>query len=45
MLIASIASILSNICVVIYGIYNPDYVPERWHAFIGYILKHGRIAV
>ncbi len=33
------ASILSNICVGMYGIYHPDYVPEKWHVFIGYLIS------
>lgn len=32
------ASISSQIAVAMYGIYHPDYVPERWHIFIGYVI-------
>lgn len=32
------ASISSNIAVAMYGIYHPDYEPQRWHIFIGYLI-------
>jgi choline transport protein len=32
------ASISSQIVVAMYGIYRPDYVFERWHVFIGYLI-------
>jgi choline transport protein len=32
------ASILSNISVGMYGVYHPDYVSERWHVFVGYLI-------
>ncbi|KAF8856355.1 putative choline transport protein [Acephala macrosclerotiorum] len=35
---ASMASISSQITVAMYGTYHPDYVPERWHVFIGYVI-------
>ncbi|KAF7869911.1 hypothetical protein EAF04_004695 [Stromatinia cepivora] len=35
---ATMSSIASNIAVAMYGLYHPDYVPARWHIFIGYIV-------
>jgi amino acid transporter len=32
------ASISSQIAVAMYGLYRPDYTPERWHIFIGYLI-------
>jgi choline transport protein len=32
------ASISGNIVVAMYGIYRPEYVPERWHIFIAYLV-------
>jgi choline transport protein len=32
------ASISGQIAVTMYGIYRPDYVPERWHIFIAYLI-------
>lgn len=32
------ASISGNILVAMYGIYRPEYVPERWHIFIAYLV-------
>ncbi|KAL3427309.1 amino acid permease [Phlyctema vagabunda] len=36
---ASMASITGNICVAMYQIYHPDFVQERWHVFIAYLLS------
>ncbi|KAH7355145.1 amino acid/polyamine transporter I [Rhexocercosporidium sp. MPI-PUGE-AT-0058] len=35
---ATMASISSQICVAMYGLYHPDYIPERWHVFIAYLI-------
>ncbi|KUJ16491.1 choline transporter [Mollisia scopiformis] len=35
---ASMASICGQIAVAMYGIYHPDYSPQRWHVFIGYLI-------
>jgi choline transport protein len=32
------ASISSQIAVAMYGLYHPEYAPERWHIFIGYLI-------
>ena len=32
------ASISSQIAVAMYGLYHPDYSPQRWHVFIGYLI-------
>jgi len=32
------ASISSQIAVAMYGLYRPEYTPERWHIFIGYLI-------
>jgi choline transport protein len=35
---ASVSSIASQIIIGMYGIHHPDYVPERWHVFIGQVV-------
>ncbi|KAH8678868.1 amino acid/polyamine transporter I [Tricladium varicosporioides] len=35
---ASMASISSQAAVSMYGTYHPNYVPERWHVFIGHLV-------
>lgn len=35
---ATMASISSQIAIAMYGIYRPNYVMERWHVFIGYLV-------
>ncbi|CAL3967161.1 hypothetical protein PZA11_003555 [Diplocarpon coronariae] len=35
---ATMASISGQIAVAMYGLYHPDYTPERWHVFIAYLL-------
>lgn len=32
------ASISGNILVAMYGLYRPDYEPQRWHIFISYLV-------
>jgi choline transport protein len=32
------SSISSQIAVAMYGLYHPDYIPQRWHIFIGYLI-------
>lgn len=32
--VATIANITGNIVVQIYGLYHPDFSPERWHVFV-----------
>lgn len=32
------ASISGNIVVAMYGIYHPEYVPQRWHVFVAYLI-------
>ncbi|RDW69461.1 hypothetical protein BP6252_08481 [Coleophoma cylindrospora] len=36
---ASMASITGNICVAMYGVMHPDYVQQRWHVFIAYLIS------
>lgn len=35
---ATMSSISGNIAVAMYGIYRPDYIPQRWHIFIAYLI-------
>ncbi|KAK0120696.1 hypothetical protein ONS96_010899 [Cadophora gregata f. sp. sojae] len=35
---ATMASISGQICVAMYGLYHPNYSPERWHVFIAYLI-------
>jgi len=35
---ASMSSIIGNIVVAMYGIHHPEYIPQRWHVFIAYLI-------
>lgn len=34
----SISVILGNIIVAMYGLYHPDYVAQKWHVFVAYLV-------
>ncbi|KAF4301678.1 Amino acid/polyamine transporter I [Botryosphaeria dothidea] len=35
---ASLSSIMANIVLAMYGLFHPEYVYERWHTFVVYLL-------
>ena len=36
--LATICNIASNIAVQMWAIYHPDFVPQRWHVLVGYLI-------